>query len=208
MSKHRWTDDQVAWLREQYMFMDRRQLLVAFNGHFGGQVTQSQLRGAMGNHNIRQHARTGRFAPGFEPWNRGVTGYMGANRTSFRKGHKPRNARYLWHERISKDDYVEIQVPERNPYTGYPTRYKQKHVWIWEQANGKRPKGCAIIFKDGDRRNFDLDNLVLVTRQELLVMNQRGYKSAPDELKPAILALAKMEAKAGIKPPRRKKVVE
>jgi hypothetical protein len=205
MSKHQWADDQVAWLREQYLRMDRRRLLAAFNEFFGCKVTVSQLRGAMGNHNIRQHVRTGRFVADSEPWNKGVTGYMGPNRTSFRKGNTPHNAKQLWHERIGKDGYVEMQVPERNPYTGYPTRYKQKHVWIWEQAHGKRPKGCAIIFKDGDRSNFDLENLELVTRRELLVLNQRGYRSAPDELKPVILALAKMEAKAGIKPPRCKK---
>lgn len=87
-----------------------------------------------------------------------------------------------------------------NPYTGYPARYKHKHVWIWEQANGPRPKGHVIIFRDGNNRNFNLDNLALLSRRELLVLNQRGYKSAPDELKSTIMALAKMEAKAGIRP--------
>lgn len=205
MNKHRWTADQIAWLRQQYMTMARSQLLAAFNSHFGCLITASQLRGAMGNYNIRQHVRTGRFVPETQPWNKGVTGYMGANRTSFRKGNKPHNTRHLWHERVGKDGYVEIQVPERNPYTGYPTRYKQKHVWIWEQTHGKRPKGCAIVFRDGNRSNFDLDNLILVTRRELLVLNQLNYKGSPDELKPTLLQLAKMQAKAGIKPRRVRK---
>lgn len=202
MSKHSWTPEQIAWLRDAYLVMDRNRLRVAFNDRFGCHVSASQLKGAMGNHNIRQYARTGRREPGTEPWNKGKSGYMGPNVTSFRKGNRPHNTRRLWHERVGKDGIVELQVPERNPYTGYPSRYKPKHVWIWEQEHGPRPKGCAIIFLDGDNRNFAPDNLTLVTRRELLVLNQRGYKAAPERVKPTILALARMEAKAGIKPRR------
>ena len=124
---------------------------------------------------------------------------MGSNATSFKKGNRPHNHKPLWSERVGKDGYIEMSVPERNPYTGFPTRFKHKHLWIWEQANGLKPKGTAVIFKDGDNRNLAIDNLLLVTRAELLTMNLHGYKDQPDELKPSVLALAKVEAKAGIR---------
>ncbi len=196
---HKWTDEQIAWLREQYQDLTRPQLREAFNARFCCEISDGQLKGALANNKIRQHTRTGRFEKGQPGWNKGKTGYMGANRTSFKKGHKPHNTRRLWSERISKDGYVEIKVLEKNPHTGYPTRYRQKHVWLWEMAHGKKQRGSTIIFKDGDNRNFDLDNLMLVSRKELLVLNMHDYKNQPDEVKPSILALAKMEAKAGIR---------
>ncbi|WP_083612210.1 HNH endonuclease [Paenibacillus sp. P32E] len=36
------------------------------------------------------------------------------------------------------------------------------------------PKGHAIIFGDGDRQNFDPNNLILITRGQLAIMNKRG----------------------------------
>lgn len=200
MTRHQWTHEQIAWLREKYTLMDRKRLLEAFNTAFECDVSSGQLHGAIKNHKIRQNVRTGRFETGSIPWNKGARGVLKKNKTSFEAGNIPHNIKYLWHEREDKEGYILMQVPERNPYTGYPARYKYKHVWIWEQANGPRPKGHVIIFRDGNNRNFNLDNLALLSRRELLVLNQRGYKSAPDELKSTIMALAKMEAKAGIRP--------
>ena len=40
------------------------------------------------------------------------------------------------------------------------------HRYLWEQANGPIPEGMVIHHVDGDNRNNDLTNLVLVTPQE------------------------------------------
>jgi hypothetical protein len=55
-----------------------------------------------------------RFQPGAKPWNLGVTGYMGANPTSFRKGHMPHNHRPIGSERLTKDGYLERKVGSRS----------------------------------------------------------------------------------------------
>jgi hypothetical protein len=54
---------------------------------------------------------------------------------------------------------------------GKPDKWKSKHSLIWEAANGPIPKGHTVIFADGNKSNFDLDNLLLVSRSELAVMN-------------------------------------
>ena len=36
------------------------------------------------------------------------------------------------------------------------------------------PKGSAVIFLDGDKRNFDIDNLHLVTRGQLAMLNKNN----------------------------------
>jgi hypothetical protein len=56
--------------------------------------------------------------------------------------------------------------------TGQPDVWKSKHIVIWEAANGPVPKGHFILFADGDRSNFDLDNLLLVSRPEMSIMTR------------------------------------
>lgn len=202
----KYTKEHLKWLRSKYPVMDRREICTAFNKYFNTDRPQTSILACLKNHGIKS-GRSGQFVKGQRPWNNGVKGYMGANKTSFKKGNLPHNHRPLWSERICKDGYVEISIPERNPHTGFETRFKKKHVWVWEQENGKKPDGCAVIFKDGDNRNFELSNLELVTRAELLSLNLHGYKDHPNELKPTVMALAKMETKAGIrlKPSRGRK---
>lgn len=197
MTGFRWAP-YLNWLRVKYQTTPQAEMAQAFYDEHGHIVTSRQIRAALRNHKIRS-GRTGRFEKGQKGWNIGIRGYMGANVTSFKKGNLPHNHKPLWSERIDKNGYIEISVPEKNPYTGFATRYKHKHVWIWEQANGKKPKGSVIVFEDGDNRNFEPENLILVTRAELLVMNLHGYKDQPSELKPSVLALARLEAKAKIR---------
>lgn len=40
-----------------------------------------------------------------------------------------------------------------------------KHRYLYEKYIGKIPKCCAVIFKDNNKDNFDLSNLVLVHKQ-------------------------------------------
>lgn len=192
------TEEQANFLRENYLKYDRQELLQKLNERFGLDIKFNQLIAFLNNHKMRS-GRTGYFEKGAVPWNKGKRGYMGANRTSFKPGQEPPTAKPLWHERTGKDGYVEISVPERNPYTGCLRRFKHKHVWIWEQHYGPVPEGHVAIFKDGNRNNFNLDNLELVNRNELLCMNLYRYKECPEELKPSVMAMAKLEAKAGFR---------
>ena len=190
--------EQVEFLRENYTGRSVAELRTAFNAEYGTDMTWQQIKTAVHNRGITS-GRTGHFPKGHKSWNHGTKGQglTGANKMSFKAGHVPANRKPLGSERIcSKDGYVYIKVAEPDPHTGFPTRYKQKHVHIYEQANGPVPNGYVVIFKDGNKRNCDdPDNLVLVSRAELLRLNQYGYKDASDALKPSIMALSKLEVK-------------
>lgn len=154
--------------------------------------------------------RTGCFAKGAEPHNKGKScppgkggNHPNARRTQFKKGQTPHNTNYLWHERVSKDGYVEISVDQPNPHTGFERRYVLKHLWLWEQANGPVPEGYALKCLDGNRQNVDPSNWECVPRALLprlaggnRYVSRPHYDSAPAELKPALLAVAKLEHKA------------
>lgn len=118
-----------------------------------------------------------RFKRGAAPWNRGVTGYMGANRTSFVKGRRPedaRNYRPIGSERISKDGYLERKVSD-DQSVAPARRWRAVHVLVWEAAHGPVPPGHAVAFKP-DRKssavaNITPDALELVSRGELMRRN-------------------------------------
>jgi hypothetical protein len=60
-------------------------------------------------------------------------------------------------------------------------------------VRGKIPRGRIVIFADGDRRNFALDNLLLVSRGEHAVMNSLDLRSADGDLTRAGKAAAEIK---------------
>lgn len=187
----------VKFLKKQYVGRSVNELTRVFNAKFNMNMTRQQIRTAVHNRGFTS-GRTGQFEKGQRPWNAGTKGQgiMRPNKTSFKKGHVPPNRRPLGSERVcSKDGFILIKVAEKDPHTGFPTRFKHKHVHVWEQANGPVPEGMVVAFQDGNKLNITIENLMLISRAELLRLNKHGYKNAPDELKPSILALAKLETK-------------
>jgi len=190
-----YTKEQMAFIKDAYTRMSLVELTEAFNQKFGADKKASQLRSLTRNQRIRS-GRSGRFEKGVTPWNTGTKGVMKPNSGSFKKGNVPGNIKPMYHERICpKDGFILIKVPERNPYTGAPTRYKHKHVWIWEQVNGPVPADHVIRFLDGNKMNCVQENLGLFTRAESLQMSRLGFSEAPDEVKPTITAMAKLDTK-------------
>jgi len=190
------TPEQVEFLKIHYKGRSVAELRDVFNIRFDTGMTRSQIRTAVHNRGITS-GRTGQFPKGHAPWNKGTKGMglTGANKKSFKKGNVPANRKPLGSERIDKDGYVYIKVKETDPHTGFPTRYKPKHRHIWEQVNGPVPDGMCLIFKNGNTQDLRPENMELVSRAELLRMNQVGYKDAPDDVKPAVLLLAKLKTK-------------
>lgn len=143
--------------------------------------------------------RTGRFEAGSEPANKGKKMPFNPNSaaTRFKKGQRPHTWRGAGHESIDpKDGYVWMIVAETNPYTGAPTRRVHKHKWLWEKAHGPVPEGHALKCLDGDKTNCAPPNWEAVPRALLPRLNGRfgrGYDQAPEELRPTIMAVAKLE---------------
>ena len=71
-----------------------------------------------------------------------------------------------------------------------PRTWKGKHKIIWEAANGPVPPGHVLIFADGNKLNVTLENLLLITRRELAVMNKKGLIANKAELTKAGVTVA------------------
>ena len=152
---------------------------------------------------LRRGWTTGRtgFEPGQVPWNKGGKMPFNVNnaRTRFKKGNPAPNAKYPGHERLDKDGYILISVPGINPYTGYERHYVRKHHHLWELRNGPVPEGWCLKCRDGDKTNTDPSNWIAIPRGMLPRLNGRygrDYDNAPPDLKPSIMATARLEHRA------------
>jgi hypothetical protein len=73
---------------------------------------------------------------------------------------------------IEKNGYIWIKVNNKRTNDRstrnavYNFNWKPKHIYLWEQAhNEKLKEGEIVIFLDGNRKNFNLNNLKKISRQ-------------------------------------------
>ena len=191
------TEEQIDWLKKNAS-LSRADVLEAFLKVFpAADITTEQIVSFRKRAKLKT-GRDGKFKSGNTSWNKGkkIGSHPNSRSSQFKKGMTPYNLLPIGFERITEDGYVEIKVEEINPYTGAPTRFVQKHRYLWEQAHGKVPDGYALKCLDGDRSNTDPSNWEAVPRGLLPRLNGkcgRNYDQAPREVQPVILATAKLE---------------
>jgi len=194
------TPDQVAWLHANAS-LPRDQVEAAFRAAFPGTTTtRAQIVAWRKNHKVTT-GRTGRFEKGQTPWSKGkkLQPHPNSQVTMFPRGQKPHNAKPIGYESLSADGYVLICVDRPNPFTGARTHMAFKHKELWIATNGQIPEGHVLKCLDGKKTNCDPSNWTAVPQGLLPRLNGRfgrGYDQAPAELKPTILAIAKLEHKA------------
>lgn len=75
-------------------------------------------------------------------------------------------------------------------------KWEPKHRWLWAQENGPIPNGQVIIFKDGNKRNITVDNLMLVSRHELAILNKKKMLDVPNQYRETAILTGKIMAKS------------
>ena len=183
----KYTDDIIDFLREIALGKTYKEIVEIFNKKYDLEMTTKKLSSLLGRKKIKT-GTAGCFRKGFIPWNKGKKGYMGANKTSFKKGNKPKNWRPVGSERIDSNEYTLIKVAE-------PNKWVFKHRLIYEQEHGVISANSVIIFADGDKNNLSIDNLLCVTREELKVLNRCRLISSVPELTKTGLNVVKLKIK-------------
>lgn len=169
-----------------------------FNDYFNDSITVDKVKNFRNRYKIKS-GLTGRFEKGQTSFNKGKKwdDYMPkeaqkqALKTTFKKGNIPANRREVFEERISKDGYIEIKVQDGK----LNDNWQFKHRYIYEQENGKIPKDYIVSFADGNIKNFDINNLILVSRAENLILNRNDLRTNDTELTKTALNLAKVIVK-------------
>ena len=158
------------------------------NDSFNCDFAEGQITGFMARNKLVT-GRSGHFKKGSIPWNKGLS-YMPNNKeTRFQKGNIPHGHREVGEERIDKYGYVQIKVAE-------PNVWDLKHRVIYREHYGEIPDGHNIIFADGNKMNFDIDNLIAVSKSEMLILNNNNLRFEDKELTKVGVNIAKVIDKA------------
>lgn len=181
----RYTAEEKAFIKSVQYGKSSQEVADLFNARFDSQITASMIKSFRANNHINSGI-TGNFRKGNIPWNKGMKGLqIGGKETQFRKGNLPKQYRHVGSERIQKDGYVYVKTED-------PNTWRLKHRVIWERHHGRIPAGHTLIFLDGNKQNFEIDNLILVSRAELARINQLKLSDDP-ALNRSIVMLARFQ---------------
>lgn len=158
-----------SYIKEHAKGVGNQELTDKVNKKFGTTYTREQIKRYKANNKISS-GLTGRYEKGNIPFNKGIKGVCakGSEKGWFKKGNTPHNYKPIGSERIDcKDGYTLVKTAE-------PNKWELKQHVVWNGFHGDIPKGQKIVFLDGDKTNFDINNLSLVTGGELLTMNNNS----------------------------------
>ena len=194
---HKWTEEEKSYLKDICFGRSYQEIIGLMSERFDYEFSKTQISSALKRYNLTT-GRTGHFEKGFAPWNKGIKGSMKPNKTSFKKGNIPDNHKPIGTERIdNKDGYTKVKVAD-------PDIWEFKHKFIYEKHHGKVEKGSVVIFLDGNKKNFDINNLKCITKRQLLTLNVNNLITEDIELtkmgiEVANLIIKTSEAKKKIK---------
>lgn len=177
--QHHYTEEERQFLKNHSPKLTRRELTDRFNERFGTRQSVqsiisicSALKYKCGN--------DGRFKKGQKSWCKGIKKEEWLSHMSdeslekIRKGQfgygRKRDEGYPVGHELWRNGYLMVKVTDD---TNVPCsqRWQFKHILIWEKHHKKKvPAGCIVIFKDGNNTNFNIENLLMISRKQSAVM--------------------------------------
>lgn len=194
----KYSDAELLWIEAHKTDM-RADAHAAFVAKFGRTDVSLVNYHALCKRKGWNTGRTGQFAKGQEPMNKGKKMPFNENsaRTQFKKGGRTGRANDLYKpigtERLSKEGYVERKIHDGMPLQ---SRWRAVHLVEWEKKHGPLQDGMCLKCLDGNKTNTDPSNWEAIPRAMLPRLNGRfgrGFDQAEPEVRPTIMAVAKLE---------------
>lgn len=182
------TEEIKQFIAENYTKLMKPEMLEEIKSRFGAdELTAGKLKYYYTKNGLKGIDCRGRLAG----WNKGVSitpeHYAKAQKTMFKKGQPSTRRKPVGSERIhSQSGYIVVKVAEPNVW-----RLKQR-VLYEQYHNVTLSKHDIVTFLDRNPLNFDIDNLVLLSRSTLRIMNQKlSFGNGNPEITQALINLAK-----------------
>lgn len=172
----RYPQGMYEFIRDNFWGVSSAKLAEMVNERFGTSFSPSAMNQFRYRHGIRSGC-LGRYQKSHEPGNKGKAGRplmpVGAivkkrDGSLFRKKQMEGSLRERW---------------------------EPLHRAVWEEHNGPIPEGMVVSFKNGDKGDVDISNLMLLTREECLELNRSGLRFDERELTEAGLTVARLKIK-------------
>ena len=174
MGGKKYTSEQIDYLKSIAM-KPSTEMAKLFNERFHAAKNSKAMQDWCHKYRFLKGTNTGRFQKGLIPWNK--------NNPDAKTTDRP-----VGYERVNCDGHVKIKVEGHRQMV-------YKHRWVWEQHYGPIPSGMMVTFRDGDARNCDIGNLMLISRSELVRYNNLFRKLANAQTNETCLLLAKLKDK-------------
>lgn len=117
----------------------------------------------------------GTFVKGSTPWNKGLHIDLSNGKGQFKKGNIPPQHHEVGYIAHHKDGYSFIKVAE-------PRKWQLYQRYVYEKTHHtKLTKNQIVIFLDGNKSNFNPDNLAVVNRKELMILNHEKLLTKDDK---------------------------
>ena len=217
-SNHKYYNGKKQWTSEEYWRYQKRypkgmyefvrdnswgvgskKMAEMTNEKFGTNWTETGMKQFRQRHGIKSGV-TGWYRKGRSPGNKGKKQeeYMSleaierTKKTRFKPGQSPVNQLPVGSIVVGSIGYKMIKLS----MTGnYRERWEFLHKYIWRQHHGEIPKDMLISFKDGNRLNCDIDNLMMLSKGENATMAKKGYRSHNPEITMAGLNVIRLQKK-------------
>lgn len=193
----RYPEGMYEFIRDNSKGVSSAKMAEMCNEKFKMNWTESGMKQFRKKHGI-QSGLTGQYNKGGKSWNKGKKqtefispeGIERSKATRFKKGQKATNELPVGAIVKNKDGYV----LRKKQLTGKQNeRWEFLHRAVWEEHNGPIPKGMVITFKDGNKENCDISNLMMITQAENGMMTRRGLRTSNPELTEAGLNVARLK---------------
>lgn len=148
MNYHRYTDEEKQFCIDNINTLTYKQMADEFNTRFISNVNSYAMSDLCTKQlKIKRNKNTGNFAV-----------------------RKDRPAKMPVGTEIDKSGYIWTKVDSiyhegKTLNDQYKENWIQKQRLIYEQAFGEIPKGNIVVFLNGDRANFDINNLYSINRK-------------------------------------------
>ncbi len=172
---YKYTEKQKEFILVNSDGTPTREMTRMFNEHFGTSLTIAQMRSYRGSNKIKCNVHEGKF----------------------KKNSVVPRALPIGSERVNYRGFIQVKVTD--DIGDSRKNWKYKHHIIWEENNGPLPKGYTIIFADKNKRNFAIDNLLLVSRCEMTTMYKHGLVFDNSDLTRTGSLIAKLQIKTNEK---------
>ena len=165
--RHTWTNEQIEYLKNIAKGTPRKVIVDKINKEFNLNLSMRQLRDCMNSRGIRNNI------------DKRFSAESGGNRC---QQEKPIGTMSKW-----ECGYTRIKTGDNE------WEFIQRYVW--RKHHGEIPPGHSVIFLDGNTDNYNIENLALVNRNELMKYNSMRLKSSDIELNKTAVNLAKLIVK-------------
>ena len=165
--RHTWTDEQIEYLKSIAKGTPRKDIVDKINEKFNLNLSMQQLRDCMNSRGIRNN----------------IDKKFSAKDGNRCQQEKPIGTISRW-----ECGYTMIKTGKNE------WEFIQRYVW--RKHHGEIPPNHSVIFLDGNTDNYNIENLALVNRNELMKYNSMKLGSDNQELNRVAVNLAKLMTKA------------